>query len=382
MLENANVLANKGLPSGSDPVRPPKDRSGGKTMNDLSTRPLSAPKDAADASPPGRRVWLRWALGAIAVMLLLNLALMLYWGRQPPPLDVTEQEQAARAEAGGEMQPGVMTTAAMIGIGETLLGKPGGFLHNDRLPPGAMMDNMPGWECGMVMALRDAVQALRDDFTRAQTQSIENLHVKRADMKLAMDPKAWMLPAAENAYREGIDALRAYIADLVSGQGRFYPRADNLADYLGLVEKRLGNFGVRLGAAAGTTLDPVPLAQPIADGALPASAMPLDPAAGEVYDPDRVDDVFFCARGYSWAFLHLMRAISVDFAPVLAAKNAGAQVQRIVQDVEGAIKPMRSPVVLNGGGFGLLANHSMVAASYVARVNAAVIDLRLLLEQG
>jgi hypothetical protein len=110
--------------------------------------------------------------------------------------------------------------------------------------------------------------------------------------------------------------------------------------------------------------------------------MPLDPAAGEVYDPDRVDDVFFCARGYSWAFLHLMRAISVDFAPVLAAKNAGAQVQRIVQDVEGAIKPMRSPVVLNGGGFGLLANHSMVAASYVARVNAAVIDLRLLLEQG
>jgi hypothetical protein len=315
-------------------------------------------------------------------MLLLNLALMLYWGRQPPPLAVTEQEQAARAEAGGEMQPGVMTTAAMIGIGETLLGKPGGFLHNDRLPPGAMMDNMPGWECGMVMALRDAVQALRDDFTRAQTQSIENLHVKRADMKLAMDPKAWMLPAAENAYREGIDALRAYIADLVSGQGRFYPRADNLADYLGLVEKRLGNFGVRLGAAAGTTLDPVPLAQPIADGALPASAMPLDPAAGEVYDPDRVDDVFFCARGYSWAFLHLMRAISVDFAPVLTAKNAGAQVQRIVQDVEGAIKPMRSPVVLNGGGFGLLANHSMVAASYVARVNAAVIDLRLLLEQG
>jgi hypothetical protein len=245
-----------------------------------------------------------------------------------------------------------------------------------------MMDNMPGWECGMVMALRDAVQALRDDFTRAQTQSIENLHVKRADMKLAMDPKAWLLPAAEDAYREGIEALRAYLADLASGQARFYPRADNLADYLGLVEKRLGNFGVRLGAAAGATLDLEPVAAQIADTGLPAPGMPANPAAEVVYDPARVDDVFFCARGYSWAFSHLMRAIAVDFAPVLADKNAGAQVQRIVQDLEGAIKRMRSPVVLNGGGFGLLANHSMVAASYVARVNAAVIDLRLLMEQG
>ena len=37
---------------------------------------------------------------------------------------------------------------------------------------------------------------------------------------------------------------------------------------------------------------------------------------------------------------------------------------------------------LNGSDFGMLANHSLVMASYISRANAAVIDLRNLLEQG
>jgi hypothetical protein len=43
---------------------------------------------------------------------------------------------------------------------------------------------------------------------------------------------------------------------------------------------------------------------------------------------------------------------------------------------------LRSPIVLNGGRFGPLANHSLVMANYVARANAAIIDLRFLLSDG
>jgi hypothetical protein len=39
-------------------------------------------------------------------------------------------------------------------------------------------------------------------------------------------------------------------------------------------------------------------------------------------------------------------------------------------------------VVLNGHGFGVLANHSLVLASYMSRANAAVLDLRVLMERG
>ncbi len=332
-----------------------------------------------------RSTWGRWMLPVAVATVLLTGLLMLHWGRQPESLNIDALAREELEAAGGERVTGALFTASILGVGGTLLDKPGGFLHNDRLPPGAIMDNMPSWECGVVMALRDAVQALRDDFTRSQTQSIENLQVKEADLKFAMDPKRWVLPAAEDSYREGLSALRAYLAELDAGRAPFYPRADNLADYLGLVEKRLGNFGVRLGASAGVGMPGVSRfeateAQSALSKGAGGAGDTMPPA--DTFDPSRVDDVFFCSRGYTWALLHFMRAVQRDFSQVLTDKNAHEQVSRIVRDLEGAIKPMRSPVVLNGAGFGLLANHSLVAASYVARVNAAVIDLRLLMEQG
>ena len=39
-------------------------------------------------------------------------------------------------------------------------------------------------------------------------------------------------------------------------------------------------------------------------------------------------------------------------------------------------------MVLNGDGFGVLANHSLVMANYISRANAALIDLNELLSKG
>jgi hypothetical protein len=39
-------------------------------------------------------------------------------------------------------------------------------------------------------------------------------------------------------------------------------------------------------------------------------------------------------------------------------------------------------MILNGTGFGPLANHSLVMASYVSRANAGISDLRQLLAEG
>ena len=41
-----------------------------------------------------------------------------------------------------------------------------------------------------------------------------------------------------------------------------------------------------------------------------------------------------------------------------------------------------SPMILNGSGYGVLANHSLVMANYISRANAGMIDLRQLLSQG
>ena len=96
----------------------------------------------------------------------------------------------------------------------------------------------------------------------------------------------------------------------------------------------------------------------------------------------KIDDVFFEARGTAWALLHFFRAVEFDFSQVLADKNAQASVRQIIRELEASLEPMRWPMVLNGGGYGLTANHSLVMANFLARANAAVINLRELLDQG
>ena len=56
--------------------------------------------------------------------------------------------------------------------------------------------------------------------------------------------------------------------------------------------------------------------------------------------------------------------------------------RQIIRELEAAQATLWSPMVLNGSGYGILANHSLVMANYISRANAAVIDLRQLLSQG
>ena len=67
---------------------------------------------------------------------------------------------------------------------------------------------------------------------------------------------------------------------------------------------------------------------------------------------------------------------------MLRKKNAQVSLQQIIRELEGTQETVWSPMILNGSGFGLLANHSLVMASYISRANAAIIDLRDLLSQG
>jgi hypothetical protein len=330
--------------------------------------------------------------GLALVLGALMMGLGLWWTLQPPKFDVDANAQAmiaGSAEEGpagdderqGAEQPraqpvaGATTVATAIRVAETLLDKPGGYLHNDVLPPGVLMDNMPNWEYGALTELRDTVRALRNDFSRSQTQSIENEDLKQADSQFNFDVDAWILPASEEQYRQGVAALRSYLHALVAGDdqtARFYARADNLSAYLAVVEKRLGSYGQRLTASVG-------------DAELTAALTTSGGAAAQTLEAtawDEIDNVFYEARGYTWALLHMMKALLVDFRDVLQDKNAEISKQQIIRDLELASMRKWSPIVLNGHGYGALANHSLVLASYVARANAAVLDLRMLLQRG
>ena len=54
---------------------------------------------------------------------------------------------------------GYSTTNTLIRVVETLLDKRGGYLTNDKFPPGLWLDNMPNWEYGALVQVRDLSRA-------------------------------------------------------------------------------------------------------------------------------------------------------------------------------------------------------------------------------
>jgi hypothetical protein len=328
-----------------------------------------------------RPVWRRWIIPAILLYAVVAYGLGVYWSIQTAPFD---PRAVALERVGGDeskLVPGVVAVATMAEVAGTLLDKPGGFTHNDRFPPGILLDNMPNWEYGALKEVRDSVRSLRNDFSRSQTQSVENVDLREADSFLNYDMDSWILPATEQEFRRGIGALDRYGAALADGSdrsARFFSRADNLAAYLAVVEKRLGSYTQRLSASVG---DDELAAALIANNNI--ETPPEGAPEIRVKTPWlEVDDVFYEARGYSWALLHMFKALAIEFEPVLRDKNAKVSVQQVIRDLEDATVRMWSPVVLNGHGFGLVSNHSLILASYLARANAAVLDLRILLQQG
>ncbi len=171
---------------------------------------------------------------------------------------------------------------------------------------------------------------------------------------------------------------QARLSDPNQKNALFYARADNLNNWLGDVGTRLGSLSQRLSASVGRVK---------LNGALKTES--LQPGQVPVVDEEieetpwmQIDNVFYEARGQAWALSHLLRAIEVDFADVLAKKNATVSVRQIIRELEAAQEPVWSPMILNGSGYGVLANHSLVMANYISRANAAVMDLRQLLSQG
>ncbi len=342
---------------------------------------LTARKEDFQDYAGGSGVLGKLILVVLTVYLLVAVVVGMYWSSEPEPFSVREHTRSLANSMDREPVTGFATTATMIRLAETLLEKPGGYLSNDIFPPGLWLDNMPNWEYGVLVQLRDLSRAMRKDISRSQSQSAEDPDLTIAEPQLHFDSESWAIPSTEAEYRRGIEALKRYLnrlSDPAQADAQFFARADNLSNWLADLETRLGSLSRTLGESVGKAS--------ISESV--ANLDPENPLAEEVAGADvktpwtKIDDVFYEARGSAWALLHIFRAIEVDFRRVLQDKNAMASVKQIIIELEGTQEPMWSPIILNGSGFGVLANHSLTMAAYLSRANAAISDMRDLLSRG
>lgn len=313
--------------------------------------------------------------------LIVTAVLGIYWSFDQETFDVRERAKQEAKRDDADKIVGIPTVASLVGVIDILLHKRGGYLTNDVTLPGLYLDDVPNWEYGVLIQSRDLIKALREAYSRSQSQSTEDEALALAESRYNFGHTSWWIPSTEGEYQEGLVFLRDYLkrlGDEDHSNAQFYARADNLRYWLSTVETRLGSLSQRLSASVGQRRLNIDLA---GDSAAQQSTQ-VDSEIQVKTPWGEIDDVLYEARGSAWALIHFLRAVEVDFADVLEKKNARVSLQQIIRELEGTQQSIHSPMILNGSGFGMLANHSLVMASYISRANAAIIDLRELLSQG
>ncbi|MGJ8668814.1 MAG: DUF2333 family protein [Oceanococcus sp.] len=307
-----------------------------------------------------------------AGMLVLLLLIYGVWISSPP--------ETPRYPEQRDDKVGVQTLDAALAVADALLDKRGGYISNDVTPPAWWLDNIKNWEFGVLKQLRDFNRVLRNEISRSQSQSAEDKLLSQAEPKFNIDNQKWMFPRAEAEYRAGADLLQSYRNGLSSGSGdaHFYANAENLVDWMAVVEKRVGSLVQRLGMSVGKMT--------VNDRSLSATAtVSNDENFSESVEQTpwlEIDDVFFEARGTAWALLVLLDAAEADFSEVLGDKQARLQYRQVLRELESANKPLRTIMIMNGSGYSIFANHSLVMASYLGAANSALANLIGLLENG
>ncbi|BCE00869.1 DUF2333 family protein [Marinicellulosiphila megalodicopiae] len=312
-------------------------------------------------------------LFVLSILVLIQIIYGLYVSQNPNVFDVKQTAQNSYELTGHTalMPIGYTSTVTLTEIAGTLINKPGGYITNDIFPLSLILDNMPNWEFGVLVQVRDFSSVMRQDFSRSQNNSTEDPNLSLAEPSFNQDSNKWIFPATEKVIKEGIGFTKAYQANLANPElkvAQFYARSDNLVVWLKKVESRLGSYSQRLSSAVDH---------------------PNKSAQTDEQDTPKVtstwtqiDDVFYEARGASWAILHLLKSAQVDFDQVLTDKNAHFILQQIILELESTQQTVWSPIILNGDGFGIVANHSLVLANYISRANAALSQLQKLLENG
>ncbi|MDF3127713.1 DUF2333 family protein [Kiritimatiellaeota bacterium B1221] len=349
---------------------------------------IPADPEVNDASPDGRKSF-RTPLRVLGGLFVVGTAVSLYWARIPQTFDVNETVREmgvayGHRELDEPLPLGYRTVATTIHLAQQLLEKPGGYQSNDWSPMTRIPDNMRNWEKGAVVQLRVMVQGLRFELSRSGPNSGELPELNDADARFNYNPRRWILQSTESQFKQGVEFLEQYLERINTSttQGKFFTiRQDQVINFLERQKMMLGTYATNLQKNIGTlTYDTGVLTENIPEG---MEEIASDEAAEKTQeDQDEVtsiferDDVFYQARGGLYVMYHTMLAMRKDCEKLLNDSQSMGIMNRIINELESACKPMESPIVLNGKEFGAVQNHSLVLAGHVAKAHLAVQELQ------
>ncbi|MEQ5821047.1 DUF2333 family protein [Halomonas sp. SCS19] len=300
-----------------------------------------------------------WIWKPLAVLLVLAVmvavGLGIWWSLAPSRFDVETATQEQRISAAPAAR-GTVTVATLATLIDTLQDKPGGYLRNDLMPPGLLLDNMPSWETGVLVQARLMAASLAD-FDPGAGESVNTLIAA-----LEQDADDWLAPSMEDHLAQAGNSARAYLARFDDGVGAsFVDQGQGLALYLDAVRQQLASLRERLSS---TVSDSERLKE-----------LGIEVAQDSRVPWYRVDNVFHETRGQTWALGHLLEALERDQADLIASAGLGDSYARALAEIERMQRQFWSPVVLRGSGLGIFANYPLTMAHHLSRLDGALASL-------
>ncbi len=214
------------------------------------------------------------------------------------------------------------------------------WVGNDPLfLPGALLDNMPAYQSGIIYALSRFAIELTDELARVRGSSQIDPDADAAAGRLKYPGDVWIFewsttpvqPSSESQYRKAMEALRRYNERLAGGQAVFDRRTDNLLATLDRIASDLGSAS-----------------------ALLAERIDL---GGRRWLDLEADDVFYATKGRLYAYYLLLQGLGRDFAEVIRERNLEKAWEQMLDTLRDASLLMPW-VVANGDMDGqLLPNH-------------------------
>ncbi len=299
----------------------------------------------------GNGRWLVW--GAAALVLVFGL----YY---PVGMVLTHKiDDRLDYQVPAELEPGASRSVAIAAALVQREVQQNGWVANDPFfMPGAMLDNMPNFQLGIIHALGRFGFELVDQLGRTRGSSQTDTDLQNAAGLLQYSGTKWyfdfstsLLPTAksEEQYMSAYRSLQKYNARLAQGQAVFERRSDNLLAALDRIAIDLGSSSAALDRR-------------IIEG----SAMWYD---------DQADDLFYSIKGQAYAYYLILRELKQDYANIVRDKELAGTWDQMLESFSAAaaLKPL---VVVNGKPDGLiLPNHLASMGFHVLRARAQIREI-------
>ncbi len=224
--------------------------------------------------------------------------------------------------------------------------------------PGAILDNMPNYQEGIIQALRRFALEMTDQIGRARgsSQADPDLEQARGLLNYATNVWFWdvsvsILPTATSPkqYKAAEEALLSYNRRLAAGTAVFDRRSDNLLATLDRIAKDVGSSSAAL-------------------------EQQIEQHSGDWLD-FQADDRFYRTKGELYAYALLLRELGKDFDPVIKERGLQTVWGNMIDNLFTAAQ-LHPWVVVNGAPDSqVLPSHLAAQGFFLLRARAQMYEI-------